>query len=274
MAFSKTRTFGVEIELFNVSRPRLVAAMNAAGFPCFDATYTHAVTSAWKVVNDSSVKGTGGRSGREVKGCELVSPILKGEEGLKTLAAVFALLKTLRAKVNHTCGFHVHVGAEDFDLGAFKALSQVWMKYEGAIDEMLADTRKGNANNYCKTNRWEQTAVLLKKLDGCQSIDAVAAIVNRSVSTHSNTCRYYKLNLTCWWRQRTIEVRAKEGTMNAAEAVNWVRMAVSLVDGAATRKGEFWNRPVTATGADKIGRFFSCYVNDAKSAAHFCAAVA
>ena len=273
MAFSNDRTFGVEIELYNVSHERLVREMNAAGFSCSDEGYTHQTMDGWKVVTDSSIRGTGGASGREVKGCELVSPVLKGEDGLKTLAAVFALLNRLRARVNQTCGFHVHVGADGLDLEGFKKLAQVYVKYEGAIDRMVKSAdRRAEGNVFCRTLRTDDIATVLGRLENCQTIEEVASVVNPGQS------RYRKLNVTAFWRHRTVEFRQKEGTMDAVDAINWVRFCVAMVNGAVTRLPGFthrcWSMKVTATGADKWEKLFCRYIHDRRASTHFRAAIA
>jgi putative amidoligase enzyme len=274
VAFSNTRTFGVEIELYNVSRSRLVAEMNNAGFLCSDAGYTHATTSYWKVVTDSSVKGIGAVSGREVEGCELVSPVLKGEEGLKTLAAVFALLNRLHARVNTTCGFHVHVGADGMDLTSFRKLAQVYVKYEAAIDQMVRSAdRRAFGNTYCKSLRaWDNPLGVIAQIEKCDTIEQIIGVVNPD-NGHGTHDRYRKLNLTAFWRHNTVEFRQKEGTMNALEAINWVRFCVSLVDGSVTRLPGFthrcWSMKVTPTGADKWEKLFCRYIHDRRTSTYF-----
>lgn len=267
MAFSNDRTFGIEIELFNVSRERLVREMQAAGFPCQDAGYNHSRTEGWKVVTDSSISSEAG-----TPGCELVSPVLKGEEGLRIVLAVFALLKRLRARVNHTCGFHVHVDADGMNLPGFRRLAQVYVKYEAAIDLMVKDTaRRAEGGQYCRTNRTDSVPAVIAQLEKADSLEAIRDVVNPGGQEGG---RYRKLNFCSYWRHRTVEFRQKEGLMDGQEAVAWVRFCVSLVDGAAKQTNEFWGRKVTATGADKGERLFSCYVNDRKTTARFAAVVA
>lgn len=276
MAFSNTRTFGVEIELYNVSRARLVREMTAAGFPCFDAGYSHQTADCWKVVTDSSVKGIGAVSGNLVEGCELVSPVLKGEEGLKTLAAVFALLNRLHARVNTTCGFHVHVGADGMDLTAFKKLTQVYVKYEGAIDQMVKSAdRRAFGNTYCKSiRRWDNPLGTIANIERCDTIEQIAAVVNPGFTVENPANgRYHKLNLCSFWRHNTVEFRQKEGTMNATEAINWVRFCVSLVEGSVARLPGFthrcWSMKVTPTGADKWEKLFCRYIHDRRTSTYF-----
>lgn len=62
----------------------------------------------WKLVTDSSLQGN--------NTFELVSPILVGENGLKELETVCWVLDICNAKVNDSCGFHVHMDAASFNL--------------------------------------------------------------------------------------------------------------------------------------------------------------
>ena len=92
--------FGVELELTNVNRQQLIDTLAVKGIDCQYDGYTHAVTSHWKLVVDSSIHGAGG--------VELVSPILNGMAGMKELREVCIALHFIDAKVNNSCGLHVH----------------------------------------------------------------------------------------------------------------------------------------------------------------------
>ena len=61
--------------------------------------------TGWTAENDGSINnGHGGHK------CEIVSPILKGPEGLAQVAEVARILEAKGHSVNASCGVHVHVG--------------------------------------------------------------------------------------------------------------------------------------------------------------------
>jgi hypothetical protein len=75
-----TRTYGIEVEFFNITPVKAVQALTAVGILTAYEGYNHHTRPHWKVTTDASVtkRGTGVGAG-----LELVSPILQGESGLE-----------------------------------------------------------------------------------------------------------------------------------------------------------------------------------------------
>jgi hypothetical protein len=73
----------------------------------FDIYRTTEITAAdgrvWKAMRDGSLHCLSGKS------AEIVSPICTYED-IETVQAVVRAVKAAGAKVNYTCGIHVHVG--------------------------------------------------------------------------------------------------------------------------------------------------------------------
>ena len=100
--YTFNRNFGVEIEAYNCTRDRLARELTAAGIRVEVEGYNHTDhTDHWKLVTDSSLHGN--------NTFELVSPILHGEQGLEELEKVCWVLDLCNAKVNDSCGLHVHM---------------------------------------------------------------------------------------------------------------------------------------------------------------------
>src|SRR5690625_1344727 len=104
------RTMGIEIEFFGVHYQRVVDAMNAAGIRTVWGRYTHEVMAHWKVVTDSSVTSAGTGTGN---GLEIVSPPLTEEGMTEELKKVCEVLEQIGARVDRTCGVHVHHDIDD-----------------------------------------------------------------------------------------------------------------------------------------------------------------
>lgn len=210
-----TRTFGIEIEAYNLTRTQVVAALRSAGLSCEDAGYSHQTTSYWKVVSDGSIQG--------INGFELVSPVLQGESGLEEVRTAMQAIEAAGAKVNKSCGFHVHFGAADLGLKEFKNLFKHYVKNEDILDAMLPESRRGSANYYCKS--------LLHQFQGSthndrinKAFDAIdaASTLEQLYEAMTGRDRYFKLNLLSFWRHGTIEVRHHSGTVEADKVCNWV----------------------------------------------------
>jgi len=63
--------------------------------------------AAWALVMDSTLRVEEGAGWFP---CELVSPPLAGEQGLRQVEEVVGAVKKLGAAVNGSCGLHVHLG--------------------------------------------------------------------------------------------------------------------------------------------------------------------
>jgi hypothetical protein len=226
------RNFGVELEIVGISRSAAVQAIQLAGIACFDMGYTHAVHSHWKVVSDSSVDGG--------RGCEVVSPILSGEAGLEEVAKVCKALTAAGAKVNRTCGLHVHVAARDLTLKGFKNVVKSWLRLEDSVDMLVAPSRRGNVNAFCRSNvativaggyetgnKLEACRTACERVNSCQTVDQLVRLVGGDCDW---TRRYHKLNLEAFYRHGTVEVRQHQGSVDAEKVVAWVRFCVGLVE--------------------------------------------
>ena len=207
-AFNKK--FGIEIEAYGIDRSRVAQALRTAGINCNAEGYNHDTRASWKVVTDGSLSGD--------NTFELVSPILEGEDGLAQLRTVSEVLTRLGAKINKTCGLHVHFDAEGMDLTNWKNLIKNYATIEGTIDSMMPQSRRGQTNTYCKSLKIND---LTAKIDAARTLDAVR---------NDFPNRYSKINTQAFARHRTIEFRQHSGTFEAAKIENWVVFLHNLVD--------------------------------------------
>jgi hypothetical protein len=205
-----TKKFGIEIEAYGISRDRVAQALRTAGINCNAEGYNHDIRASWKVVTDGSLSGD--------NTFELVSPILEGEDGLQQLRTVSAVLTRLGAKINKSCGLHVHFDAVNMDLTNWKNLIKNYAALEGTIDSMMPMSRRGTANNYCRTMK---IANLNAKIDVARTLDQVRGIFSN---------RYSKVNTQAFSRHRTIEFRQHSGTFEATKIENWILFLHNLVD--------------------------------------------
>lgn len=169
----------------------------------------------WNVQADGSLEADQG-----FFTCEVVSPVLKGEEGLFEVVFVCDVLTEMGAKVNNSMGMHVHVGAADIKSEQIAHLKQnfsVMERFLYDINGEMADVRYNNRNyrqpingvrpDYCKpSTRWD--------------------------SASDQTDRYRSLNLTNYYtkpNKKTVEFRLWRPTVNATMAVAAIYASVGLV---------------------------------------------
>lgn len=223
------RTFGVEIECFGNTNTRaaVVAALRARNIDAVDESYNHTTRAHWKLVGDASVAGC-------ANAFEIVSPVLSGDAGIAQLVTVCEVLHAIGCKVNKTCGVHVHVNGADLTREQLRALVCFYMMFEGAIDGMMAPSRRGNGNRYLRSVR-----ARVNKLFGFTSRTQLKVVAQHLRAADADTVvsryaqdRYVKLNLASIYRHGTVEFRQHGGTVEAWKIRAWVNMAVMIVERA------------------------------------------
>lgn len=225
------KTIGVEIEFFNVDKLVVIEELRNAGLSVANfAGYTHNVTAQWKVTTDVSVTNT--NTGTHA-GLELVSPPLAIEEMDRQLKIACEVLNRLGAKVDKTCGVHVHHDIEDLNIQAIKNIYAIYNKHNGHIDELFPASRRAvNQPRYCKG----LSTYLMEQVEACESIQQL-----RSVASD----RYYTLNFTAYVKYGTMEFRQHAGSTDFDKIINWVRITQALIS-SAKKKAEI--KPMTKTG--------------------------
>jgi len=214
------RKFGIELEVSGVSKEQAAEALQAAGIETVAENYNHRTRTYWKATTDSSIRSDNGLA------CEIVSPPLPYREAsFLTIAKVVAVLKSIGADVNETCGMHVHVDCRNItDPDFYRLLLTFYSKFEGEIDSFVHSTRRDNNNNYCRTNK-----SLYDNWDRLWSsyVDMAPSCLT---DVFSSVERYHKLNFASYVRHGTVEFRQYHGTLDAKSIRAWVDFCVRLVD--------------------------------------------
>jgi hypothetical protein len=159
----------------------------------------------WKADHDPSIRATTGNVA-----CEFVSPVLKGTDGLRKLLADLATIKAMGAKVNASCGLHIHVGFDKSNAGEVAKLTTLVSNFEKAI---YASTGTKNRER----GRW------------CAGVNQYGSAAQAVQQSRFN--RYHVLNLATGSKP-TVEFRAFSASLNPIKLVGYVRMCVALVERA------------------------------------------
>jgi hypothetical protein len=224
------RSFGVEIEFKDLSREqacRVVEEVTAQdhvpmleyhGRTCQCCGRRVSGFTKWKVERDGSVS-VGSYGG------EVITPILRGEEGLEQLRAVMRALREAGATVDRSCGMHVHVSVQDLSNSARAELVRQWYRHHDTFDRFIAKYRtkqgydEGDGASYrsfcprASHHEW----------------DDQASAMERS-GRFGYTDKYRSLNLTPYAKYGTLEFRGHQGSLNGRKASNWVRLLVGFID--------------------------------------------
>lgn len=214
--FTSTRTFGIEIEFIG-DRDAAARAINAAGIGCQVQDYNHRTPTAWKIVTDASIGYENG---------ELVSPILRGEEGLEQVRKVCSALRSIGHKVDKRCGVHVHVGVPELSGHEIANVFKRYLAGEDKIDAIMPRSRRGNGNRFCYS-----LASYRARIETSNSV--------RDLQNAFYSERHVKLNIMSYVRQKTIEFRHHSGSLSGEKVTNWIQFCVGFVEAS---------RSTTATG--------------------------
>lgn len=193
-------TYGIEIECFipngNFSSNEVGAYHSGSqinGFP-----------AGWTAQEDGSIRGMGPVGYVAV---EIVSPVLKGEDGLTQIVAVVDWLNSVNGFVNNNCGLHVHVGASHLTPEQVQVLVNEFKCYERVLFALNGSKAQNRFSNwYCKpSHMWHQ-----------------------NISAHDK--RYASLNLTNLQNsKKTVEFRLGAGTLDVEAILALVIAYTGLV---------------------------------------------
>ena len=111
------RGFGVEIEgnFDEVGKGEVATLLTNSGFPTKSTHYHGSAPSGhFKLESDGSVQNDLSTRGGVF---EMVSPLLRGEQGLDKLSGVLAIIRSQGARTSPSAGTHIHFGYADFGDG-------------------------------------------------------------------------------------------------------------------------------------------------------------
>ena len=146
------RTYGVEIEAIapvGFTRYQLAEALTAAGVSAYDAGYSHAISSKWKIVSDNSL--TEGRTARAWNWF----PRRSAARPVSPSSALFATCCAPRAS------WSTRVAASMSTLTCAtllrsicprcRRLAMLYVESEHILDSVMSPSRRGNANAYARS---------------------------------------------------------------------------------------------------------------------------
>ena len=228
------RQFGLEIEFNGVLGTTVISALTAAGINVRAENYNHSTRNHWKLIYDVSVRstGTGGSSGHE-----LVSPPLSGEEGERQVRVVLETLRSIGARVDTSCGVHVHHDANDLSGDTIARFIGIYVNRQAEIDQLVSRSRRastGRANRYA--DRWTMNELIAIQRD----FRTYGRVV-------SNVSRYKTINVQSYSKYGTIEIRQHQGTLNTTKVLAWIAMGQAMIEAAKSQDVLFIEEQTTCT---------------------------
>ncbi len=188
--------------------------------------------SGWKVKKDGSVYAS---NHRDVP-LEIVSPVLKGRQGLEEVLEVYRILNAAGFTVNDTCGLHVHVGVRSVlgERASDNGLVTRWVRrmlhlvsqHEEALFAITGRTSRLH-NCYCQSVR--------KHWDASLKPSSPISAIERKADSYVE--RFYTLNVTNLFiageSKYTVEFRIFGATQDGIQALGYIVTALGIAHRAA-----------------------------------------
>ena len=245
----KDQCFGVEVEMTGISRRQAADAL-AEYFgitPQYLGTHydTWGVTDpegkVWKLMSDASIrperKTADGytttfpniRESRDYR-VEMVTPKLTYAE-LPKLQECVRRVRRAGAKVNSSCGIHVHVDAANHNRQSLKNLIGIMYSKEDILFKAL-QVSESRAKRWCKKVREpmlrQARTLSSEETRDLTQLERVWYEGNVSSTEHYNWTRYYALNLHSVFYRGTVEWRCFNSTLHAGKVAAYVNLCLAI----------------------------------------------
>ena len=235
----KTLRYGIEIETIGQTRETVARAIatvvggtayRAGGPTCYDAWKVAAADGrSWTVMADSSLSAAFHLQ------AEVVSPILTYPD-LETLQEVVRAVRRTGAKVDASCGIHLHVDAARFDAKGLGNLVKIVNKQEQLIEHALGMNEQ-RRSCFCRGI----DAAFLARLETrrprtLEALNEAWYGYRNTAPIHYDSTRYRGLNLHNVWFRGTVEFRWFDSTLHAGKVKAYIQFTLALAAKALTAR--------------------------------------
>lgn len=239
----KEQNFGMELEFTGITRKQAAAAIARtingnrefiwAGGVYDKLEITGADGRKWTIMSDGSV--TGSRSGN---GGEFVTPICKYSD-IETVQECIRALRKAGAKVDRTCGLHIHIDGANHNAKSLKNLVFTFKAKQDLIYK-AAKAEDRRHNTYCQVidDRLVNTIKGNRRLDMNTLADNWynTYAPGEYRGEHYNSSRYHALNLHSIWYRGTVEFRLFHATLHAGEVRAYINLCLAMSAAAINAK--------------------------------------
>lgn len=244
MAGIKDQAFGMELEFTGITRKAAAQAIGQvingnARYTYEGGGYKKCTVTApdgrkWTIMRDASITTT--PNGEE---CEFVTPKCTYED-IKTVQECVRALRSAGAKVNDSCGLHIHVDGANHTAQSLKNLVFTFRAKEDLIFKAVG-TQQRRLGRWCKPI--DDTLVdNIKKLRSLNIIGMKETWYDtykdsgRTLGDHYHGSRYHALNLHSLWYRGTVEFRLFEATLHAGEIRAYINLCLAMSAAAINAK--------------------------------------
>lgn len=241
----RTQRFGIEVEMTGITRETVASTI--ANYFHSSATHVGGVYDTytvrddhdrlWKIVSDASIhcESRRGQTSSGQYSVEFVSPICIYDD-VETIQELIRKLRAAGAKVNDSCGIHVHVDAAPHNEKTLRNIVNIM----AAKEDLLYKALKVEVEReyYCKKADTRFLEELNRRRP--KSMDQFERIWYNGISgrnSHYDNTRYHALNLHSVFSKGTIEFRLFNSTLHAGEVKSYIQLCLAISHQALVQKG-------------------------------------
>lgn len=178
---------------------------------------------------------------------EVQTPRLRGERGEELIYRMGSALQEASAKVNNSCGMHIHLDGKGISTQSRKesptALLQLWkahLVFEDVMLSFLPFSRR--RNDFCRPM---SSAFKTTELDICDSLldaeklwykERTYNAIKSAKGHHYHSSRYFGVNFHSLLANGHLEIRYHSGTTNPRKVLEWANLHALVMDAAAAKK--------------------------------------
>ncbi len=240
----RNQKFGIEIEMTGITRAK--AAQIVAGY--FGAvanhvggyydTYTVSMSNnrQWKIMSDGSIlcESSRGLTSNKAYSVELVSPICTYGD-IQNIQQVVRRLREGGARVNKSCGIHVHIDASTHNEKTLRNIVNIMAAKEDLLYKAL--DVKVDRENYCqKTNKEFLDNLNNKHPKNMEELERQWYNGRSGRDEHYHRSRYHALNLHSVFSKGTVEFRLFNSTLHAGEVKTYIQLCMAISHQALVQK--------------------------------------
>lgn len=190
----------------------------------------------WKLVRDASIQCENRSSGPagSTYSVEMVSPVCVYED-IVTIQELIRKLREAGAKVNNSCGIHVHVDASAHTAATLRNIVNIM----AAKEDLLYKALQVNVSreNYCKKADTRFLGdVNRQRPRSMQELERLWYNGPSGRNDHYDYTRYHALNLHSVFSKGTIEFRLFNSTLHAGKIKAYIQLCLAISHQALEQK--------------------------------------
>ena len=246
------QNFGVEYEFTGITREQAIKVIstyftsshyNEGGY--YDKYVTKdSHNRTWTVMSDASIKklNTLGRATNDKRySCELVTPVCQYGD-IADIQQIIRELKKAGARVNESCGIHIHIDGSNHDAKSIRNLSLIVASKEAPMRTALKI--HPSRTSYCRTTRTDFAEWLDDtKKPTLEQIKEKYYQGDEYYQSHEHYShyRYQMLNLHSFFGEyhgshHTVEFRCFNSTQHAGEVKAYIQFCLAVSAQAIKQK--------------------------------------